>query len=53
MITLSDTAQDHFRKLIEQQDIDGLGIRLRAVHAGTPKGERLAEAVRTVYELDD
>ena len=39
MITLSDTAQDHFRKLIEQQDIDGLGIRLRAVHAGTSKGD--------------
>lgn len=39
MISLSDTAQDHFRKLIEQQDINGLGIRLRAVHAGTPKGD--------------
>lgn len=39
MITLSETAQDHFHKLIEQQGIDGLGIRLRAVHAGTPKGD--------------
>lgn len=39
MMTLSDNAQDHFRKLIEQQEIDGLGIRLRAVHAGTLKGD--------------
>ena len=38
-MTLSDNAQDHFRKLIEQQEIDGLGIRLRAVHAGTLKGD--------------
>ena len=39
MMTLSDNAQDHFRKLIEQQEIQGLGIRLRAVHAGTLKGD--------------
>ncbi len=39
MMNLSDNAQNHFRKLIEQQEIDGLGIRLRAVHAGTLKGD--------------
>jgi Fe/S biogenesis protein NfuA len=39
MITLSETAQDHFSKLVAQQGIDGLGIRLTAVHAGTPKGD--------------
>lgn len=39
MISLSDTAREHFHKLIGQQGIDGLGIRLRAVHAGTPKGD--------------
>jgi Fe/S biogenesis protein NfuA len=39
MITLSDTAQDHFARLIEQQDIPGLGIRLRAVQPGTPNGD--------------
>ena len=39
MITLSDSAQDHFAKLVAQQGIDGLGIRLTAVHAGTPKGD--------------
>ena len=39
MITLSDSAQDHFSKLVAQQGIDGLGIRLKAVNAGTPKGD--------------
>lgn len=39
MITLSDTAQEHFAKLVEQQGIAGLGIRLRAVHPGTAKGD--------------
>lgn len=39
MIQISDSAQSHFRKLIEQQGIAGLGIRVRAVHAGTPKAD--------------
>jgi Fe/S biogenesis protein NfuA len=39
MITLSDNAQEHFSRLVAQQGIDGLGIRLKAVHAGTPKGD--------------
>lgn len=39
MISLSATAQEHFRKLIEQQAIPGLGIRLRAIEAGTPRGD--------------
>jgi Fe/S biogenesis protein NfuA len=39
MITLSDTAQDQFARLVAQQGIDGLGIRLSVVHAGTPKGD--------------
>jgi Fe/S biogenesis protein NfuA len=39
MITLSDTAQEHFSKLVAQQGIDGLGIRLTAVNPGTPKGD--------------
>jgi len=39
MISLSATAQEHFRKLIEQQALPGLGIRLHAVDAGTPKGD--------------
>ncbi|MGA8278504.1 MAG: NfuA family Fe-S biogenesis protein [Rhodanobacteraceae bacterium] len=39
MITLSQHAQEHFTRLIAQQGIDGLGIRLRAVNAGTPAGD--------------
>ena len=39
MLTISENAQVHFRKLIAQQNIDELGIRLRAVHAGTPKAD--------------
>ncbi|MEO5623560.1 MAG: NfuA family Fe-S biogenesis protein [Dokdonella sp.] len=39
MISLSASAQDHFRKLIEQQALPGLGIRVHAVDAGTPKGD--------------
>ena len=39
MISLSASAQDHFRKLIEQQALPGLGIRLHAVDAGTPRGD--------------
>jgi Fe/S biogenesis protein NfuA len=39
MISLSASAQDHFRKLIEQQALPGLGIRLLATDPGTPKGD--------------
>lgn len=39
MISLSESAQDHFRKLIEQQACPGMGIRVHAVHPGTPKGD--------------
>ncbi len=39
MIDLSDNARAHFLHLITQQDMPGLGIRLRAVAAGTPKGD--------------
>ena len=39
MITISDSAQAHFRKLIAQQGIVDMGIRLRAVHAGTHKAD--------------
>ncbi|KGI78233.1 NfuA family Fe-S biogenesis protein [Oleiagrimonas soli] len=36
MIEISERAQDHFRKLIAQQQIDGLGIRLHVAQGGTP-----------------
>lgn len=39
MIEMSETAAEHFRSLIESQNIPGLGIRLRAIAPGTPKGD--------------
>lgn len=39
MISLSAAAQEHFHKLVDQQATPGLGIRLRAVEPGTPRGD--------------
>ena len=39
MLTLTDNAQTHFRKLIEQQGLDDAGVRIQAVHGGTPNGD--------------
>lgn len=39
MIQISDSAQAHFRKLIERESQPGLGVRLAAVHAGTSKAD--------------
>lgn len=36
MIDITERAQQHFLRLIAQQDIPGLGIRVRVVAAGTP-----------------
>ncbi|HEX6832500.1 MAG TPA: NfuA family Fe-S biogenesis protein [Rudaea sp.] len=48
MLTISENAQNHFRRLIEQQGIDELGIRLRALHPGTPKADCHLEFCETV-----
>lgn len=39
MIQISESAQIHFRKLIEREALPGLGVRLSAVHAGTPRAD--------------
>src|SRR5262245_59962063 len=39
MIVLTKAARNHFRTLLAQQGIAELGIRLRAVHPGTPAGD--------------
>lgn len=39
MIQITDDAQDYFRKLIEQQDGDGLHLRIRVIAPGTPHAE--------------
>ena len=36
MIEITEIAQDYFQRLIEQQDEDGLGLRLSVNHPGTP-----------------
>ena len=39
MINISEAAQTHFRKLIERESLPGLGVRLSAMHAGTPRAD--------------
>ncbi len=54
MFDIDAAAVAYFQKLIAQQDIPGLGIRLRAVHPGTPKGDcRLEFCEAGEIEADD
>lgn len=39
MIHIDESASTYFRKLLAQQNLEGLGIRMRAVAPGTPKGD--------------
>ncbi|MEG3191834.1 NfuA family Fe-S biogenesis protein [Lysobacter sp. D1-1-M9] len=39
MIQISESAQTHFRKLIEREALPGLGVRLSAVAAGTARAD--------------
>src|SRR5690606_39862082 len=39
MIQISDSAQQHFRRLIEREALPGLGVRLSAVDPGTPRAD--------------
>jgi len=43
MIQISDTAQSHFRQLIEREAIPGMGVRLSAVEPGTPRADARLE----------
>ena len=43
MIQISDSAKNYFRHLLAQQDIEGIGIRMKAVNAGTPKADCVLE----------
>jgi len=43
MIQISDSAQAHFRKLIEREALPGLGVRLSAVDPGTPRADARLE----------
>ena len=48
MITISDSAQTHFRRLLEQQGADMVGIRLTALRAGTPSADARLEFCEAV-----
>ena len=37
MVEVSRTAQNYFKKLIEQQDVPGLGLRIQVIDPGTPR----------------
>jgi len=39
MIQISESAQTHFRTLIAREDLPGLGVRLAALHPGTPRAD--------------
>ena len=39
MIQISESAQAHFRKLIQREDLPGLGVRLAASSPGTPAAD--------------
>lgn len=39
MISISANARNHFQRILAAQGIEGLGIRLAALHPGTPKAD--------------
>ena len=39
MIQISESAQSHFRRLIEREALPGLGVRLSALHPGTSRAD--------------
>jgi Fe/S biogenesis protein NfuA len=39
MIEIGHAAQDHFRRLVAQQGIPGLGVRMRVLDAGTSRAD--------------
>lgn len=39
MIQISESAQTHFRKLIQREDLPGLGVRLSAMRPGTQSAD--------------
>ncbi|KIP86609.1 Fe/S biogenesis protein NfuA [Stenotrophomonas maltophilia] len=53
MIQISDTAQTHFRKLIEREGVPGMGVRVSAVDAGTPRADARLEFAEPADLLGD
>lgn len=53
MIQISDTAQTHFRKLIEREAVPGMGVRLSALEPGTPRADARLEFAEPADLLGD
>jgi Fe/S biogenesis protein NfuA len=53
MIEISAPARDYFRHLLQTQGGDAVGIRMAAVHAGTPKADARLEFCETGDLLGD
>lgn len=43
MIQISESAQQYFHRLLQSQGSDAIGIRLAALHAGTPRADARLE----------
>ncbi len=39
MIAIGPTAQEHFQRLVAQQGVEGMGVRLRVLRPGTPTAD--------------
>ena len=53
MIQITESAQTHFRRLLESQGGDAVGIRLSALNAGTPAADARLEFCEDVDLLGD
>ncbi|WP_159015879.1 NfuA family Fe-S biogenesis protein [Cognatiluteimonas profundi] len=53
MIDISESAQAHFHKLIEREGLPGMGVRLTAMHPGTPKADVRLEFAEPADLLGD
>ena len=53
MIQISESAQTHFRRLLDREALPGLGVKLSAVHAGTPRADVRLEFAETAELAGD
>jgi Fe/S biogenesis protein NfuA len=53
MIEISESAQAHFHKLIEREGLPGMGVRLTAMHPGTPRADVRLEFAEPADLLGD
>jgi len=51
MIRISDSARNYLRQLLEREAVPGLGVRLSALHPGTPAADARLEFAEP-HELD-